>query len=133
MSELNIIPTNDYDEAVDMGRRLDMPLFNSHRHVFIEMDTADGITLSVNFNGTPMTLSFVPRDDRSPECVDIMVQHDQKQVECNPGDERTAPIQKATMFHGGLKRVQVEGALLTVLVHPEHLQESASGYGDIKA
>ena len=118
-NKVNIIPTKDFDEAQKTALELNMPLFNKYRHIFIDVDTKDGVTLSVNFNGTPVTFALIPRDNSSPECIDIRVHHlygDHKNV-----NDIDVPNQKAIMFKNGRSN-PIDGDLLTVLIHKDHLE-----------
>jgi len=124
MSELQITPTKDYDEAQVVAEELDMPLFNGYRHVFIDIDTEKGVTLSVCFNGIPTTFSFIPRGDGSPECVDIRVQH--KHGTHKNANDVDVPNQPVMTISNGRVTHHKAVDLTAVLLNPEYLNRDQS-------
>jgi len=118
MSKFNIIATQSPEHAEEIAKQLDMPTFSHYRHVFIQSEDK-GLTLSVDFHGVTTTLSFVPRDDSSPECMDVRVHHQYgSHKNCNDVD---VPNQACMIFEQGRGKRETTFDLLAVLLNPEYL------------
>jgi len=114
------------EEAVDKAHELGMKTFNEGEHVFAKIQTKETVTLSVNFNGRLVTLSFVPRENAKslvppPECIDIQVHHDL--IQRRTPSNKDVPQQKAILFNGG-ERQMLTGTLLAVLLNDEYLAQA---------
>ena len=124
MSEFNLLSVTPAEQVEEAGETWQLPTFNRYKHVFMQIDTDRGVTLSVDFNGTPVTLSFVPGQGCTSECIDIKVHHPWGNHSNVNG--KSIPNQKVIMFRQSSPYV-LKGDLLTVLCSREHLRSYEDG------